>query len=68
MTAPSTFVARVETTTGAMSICISDIDKDTIPSRFEALMGMLGQVVDPIVLTNDHTALTRSGPERCRLT
>jgi hypothetical protein len=62
MTAPSTFVARVETTTGAMSISISDIDKDTIPSRFEALMGMLGQVVDPIVLTNDHIRLDEVRP------
>jgi hypothetical protein len=31
-------------------------------------MGMLGQVVDPIVLTNDHIRLDESGPERCRLT
>lgn len=62
MTAPSTFIARIETTAGAMSISISDIDKHTISSRFEALMGMLGQVVNPIVLTNDHIRLDEVRP------
>jgi|GEM_PF-2805604 len=62
MTTSSMFVAQIETTTGAMSISISDIDKHTISSGFEALMGMLGQVVNPIVLTNDQVRLDEVRP------
>lgn len=69
MTAPSTFIAQVETTTGDISISISEINKHSISSAFQALMGTLGQVVNPILLTNKHVRLeeVRAGTVRADL-
>ena len=56
------FVAHLETTTGKTTIGLVDLDPDDMDSAFHALVGMLSQVSDPIVMTNDHVEIFEAPP------
>jgi len=56
------FVAHIETTTGKTTIGLLDLEPEDIDRAFHALVGMLGQVSDPIVLTHDHIEIFEALP------
>lgn len=56
------FVAHLETTTGKTTIGLVDLAPEDMDSAFHALVGMLGQVSDPIVLTGDHVDIFEALP------
>ena len=56
------FVAHLETTTGKTTIGLVDLDPEDMDSAFHALVGMLGQVSDPIVMTSDHVEIFEALP------
>ena len=56
------FVAHLETTTGKTTIGLVDLDPEDLDSAFHALVGMLGQVSDPIVMTSDHVEIFETLP------
>jgi hypothetical protein len=57
------FVAHLETTTGKTTIGLVDLAPEDMDSAFHALVGMLGQVSDPIVMTGDHVDIFEAPPE-----
>lgn len=56
------FVAHLETTTGKTTIGLVDLAPEDMDSAFHALVGMLGQVSDPIVMTGDHVDIFEGLP------
>ena len=56
------FVAHLETTTGKTTIGLVDLAPEDMDSAFHALVGMLGQVSDPIVMTSDHVEIFEALP------
>lgn len=56
------FVAHLETITGRMTIGLLDLGSEHMDSAFHALVGMLGQVSDPIVMTTDHVQVFEALP------
>lgn len=56
------FVAHLETTTGKTTIGLVDLEPEDIDSAFHALVGMLGQLSDPIVMVNDHVEIFEALP------
>lgn len=56
------FVAHIETTAGKTTIGLLDLEPEDIGSAFHALIGMLGQVSDPIVMTNDNVEIFEALP------
>lgn len=56
------FVAHLETPTGKTTIGLVDLDPEDMDSAFHALVGMLGQVSDPIVMTNDQIEVFEAPP------
>lgn len=56
------FVAHLETTTGKTTIGLVDLEPEDMDSAFHALVGMLGQVSDPIVMANDHVEIFEALP------
>lgn len=59
-------VAHLETTTGKTIIGLVDLDAEDMGSAFHALVSMLAQVSDPIVMTNDHVEIFKAMPETLR--
>lgn len=56
------FVAHLETTFGKTTIGLVDLAPEDMDRAFHALVGMLGQVSDPIVMTSDHVEIFEALP------